>query len=302
MRATYTRPDGSALPLGLQFMDCGLRLPPPMCKGVRRWGRRVLGGRLPEMIAQCDGHRFIVPHGDKMYASVFLEGLYEPGVSVFMRRWLRSGDTVADIGANHGWFSLLMAAVVGEAGTVLAFEPMPAMVGAWRRNFALNPHLSAELSTTALGADAGSLDIHLFRGLPHGHASMSTLGRSDYVATTVAVDRLDEHVGRASTVDFIKLDVEGSELAVLRGAEGLISGRRSPSWLIEVNYTTADACGYAPGDIVEYLMERHPYGLYRLTGHDVHLERAVEQAPHGSAWLFVSEHDRDRLRTVDVEA
>jgi len=237
-----------------------------------------------------------------MYASVFFDGAYEPASSTFVRAWLRKGDCVIDIGANHGWYSLLMAAAVGDEGTVIACEPMPSMVYAWRRNFARNPHLRADLAITALGGQPGVTKLHQFVGLPHGHASVTTLGRSDYESTQVTVERLDDLLRHRPRPHFIKLDVEGSELAVLKGATRLLAGPRAPSWLVEVNYETSRAMGYSPLDLYAYLSGAHAYEVYRVVDGGLVPELCVRDAPHGTSWLFVSKHDRERVRAISILA
>lgn len=297
-RATYTRADGSQMPGGLRLLDLGLRAPEPADRVIRGVAVRLLHSRLPHLVAHYPNHDFLIPSGDTMYSAVFLRGEYEPGCSNLLRRWLRRGDCAIDIGANHGWYSLLMAAAVGSEGAVVAIEPMPSMASAWRRNFALNPHLTADLREIALGDRTGTVEIHQFDGLPHGHASVATLGREDFQATQTPIDRLDAVLGRDVSPDFIKLDVEGSELAVLKGSEQLITGSRPPSWLIEVNHNTSHAMGYTPLSVCELLMEAHTYDLFRVTDSKVVPERRPVDAPHGSSWLFVSQHDRERLHRL----
>ena len=74
--------------------------------------------RLPAMVATYgDGRRFRIPAGDAMYAQIFIHGPYEPAESARDRpQLLRSGDFAVDVGANFGWFSLLMAGCGGRSG------------------------------------------------------------------------------------------------------------------------------------------------------------------------------------------
>ena len=229
-----------------------------------------------------------------MYVAVFLDDEYERSACDLLRAWLRPGDKVVDVGANHGWFSLLMAAIVGPQGVVVACEPMPQMLDALRHNLTLNAALDVRVLPIALGAEPGESTLHLFAGLPHGHVSVSTLGRSDYATTVVPVERIDTAVLDLQPV-LIKVDVEGAELEVLRGADALLRGRRPPSWLIEVNYETSSAMGYAPIELYDYVVAAHDYSLYRVVDGGLLVERDPEDAPQGSTWLFVSTHDQERL-------
>lgn len=297
-RPTYTTPDGARPETTLRFIDAGLKRRPPVGRLVRGIAGRLLWTRLPDLAAHYDDRVFLIPQNDPMYAAVFFDGAYEPHCSDFLRAWLRRGDHAIDIGANHGWYSLLMASAVGATGTVLACEPMPDMVSAWRRNLARNQHLDATLATTALGELPGVLELHHFAGLPHGHTSISDLGRSDFVRVCVEVRRLDDVLVDHAAPTFVKLDVEGSELAVLKGASGILGGPRPPTWLVEVNYTTAGALGYSPADLYSFVTQFHNYAVYRISENGLLPEPRVEDAPHASSWVFVSEHDRDRLTAL----
>jgi len=273
----------------------------PCRRIVRAVAVRALGRRLPGLLAQYEERSFLVPPGDTMYSAVFLDGEYEASCCDLLRAWLRPGDCVVDIGANHGWFSLLMAAVVGPAGVVVASEPMPEMLRALRHNLELNGELDVRLLPVAFGAETGEVELHMFAGLPHGHTSVSSLGRSDYVVTTAPVQRFDDALAGEQPL-FVKLDVEGAELDVLRGAEAVLAGPRPPSWLIEVNYETSRAMGYRPQDLHSHLVALHDYELYRVVEGGLAAERRPENAPQGSSWLFVSTPDRERLRHVRIVA
>ena len=260
---------------------------------------RLVGRRLPALLASYEDRVFAIPARDTMYSAVFLDDEYEAICCDLMRAWLRPGDCAVDVGANHGWFSLLMAAAVGPDGVVVASEPMPAMLLALRRNLDLNPAIEVRVLPTAMGARAGELELHQFAGLPHGHASVSTLGRSDYVTVVAAMQRLDVALNGLQP-RFVKLDVEGAELDVLRGSQAFLDGPHPPSWLIEVNYETSRAMGYAPGELHRHLTAIHDYDVYRVVRGGLMAERSIGAAPQGSAWLFVSAADRERLGRVRI--
>jgi FkbM family methyltransferase len=250
-----------------------------------------------------DGRAFRVPAGDTMYARVFVFGAYEPAETAVVRCLLRRGDFAVDIGANHGWFSLVMASVVQPHGVVWAVEPAGLALDALTANLALNPDLPVEVQPVALGDHDGAVEIHTFAGLPHGHASTSPLGRSDWVAQSVpqvTVDRLlDEGPG---VPVLVKLDVEGAELSVLRGAAELLGADPPPIWMMEVNYETAGAFDYEPRDLLSPLPEHGRYTTYRVTDSGLRLEDDPSAAPHGATWICVPDQHMDRARSLVVPA
>ncbi|HEY7003498.1 MAG TPA: FkbM family methyltransferase [Gaiellaceae bacterium] len=209
-----------------------------------------------------------------------------------MRALLRPGDFVVDVGANLGWFTLLMAAAVEPGGEVWAVEPMPPILPALRRNLALNESLDVRPFEVALGAGTGVAEIHVFSGLPHGHASTSTLDRSDYTAHEVELTTLDLLLdGRVPA--FVKLDVEGSELAVLRGSAATCAAECPPIWMIEVNYETSAAFGFRPADLLAFLGDAI---VFRIGESGLVRELDPEAAPNGVNWIVVPSCHEDRFR------
>jgi FkbM family methyltransferase len=238
-----------------------------------------------------------------MYAQVFIHGAYESDESAVVWSLLREGDFAVDVGANYGWFSLLMASRVGAKGTVLAIEPVPPMLAELKANLALNPEARVEVRPVAVGAEPGSVKLNVFEGLVHGHASVSTLGREDFISFEAPLETLDELLRddpRSPTL--IKLDVEGAERDVIAGAVELIGGQSPPMWLIEVNTQTSAAFGYRPSDLVDDLRGITPHAVYRVVGAGLAPETDVQAAPHGTSWVCVPDGHAARARALATEA
>lgn len=222
-----------------------------------------------------------------------------------MRKLLRPGDFTIDVGANHGWFSLTMAQIVGHEGKVVAFEPVPSTLRLLERQLELNPQVCIEVIPVALGDVEAKSTIYEFEGLPHGHASLSTLGRDDHTPFDVNVTTLDAVLRSLHRCPvLVKLDVEGAELAVLRGATGLLTSASPPIFLIEVNYETSLAFEYAPIDLLRFLqsVSSRRYRAYRVSGSAVAADLDPEHAAPGVTWLCVPENHIDRLIHIGVDA
>jgi FkbM family methyltransferase len=248
------------------------------------------------VFAYDDGRRFLLPAGDASYSQLFTEGEFEPAETHVVKRLLRPGDFAVDVGANLGWFTVLMATAVGPSGAVWAVEPMPDARAKLEKNLALNAELRVRVLPYALGAEQGAVTINLFRGLPHGHASVSTLGRDDYTPHHVEQRTLDDIVSEASEVPaLVKVDVEGSEFAVLEGAWATLEGSTPPILVLEVNYETAAAVGRRPVDLITALPAASGYDVFRITQAGLAPELEPEEAPHGANWVFVPAMRRDRL-------
>jgi FkbM family methyltransferase len=148
---------------------------------------------------------------------------------------LGPGDTFYDIGANIGFFTLLGRKLVGASGAVVAFEPLPANVEQLRRNVALNQFRNVKVVATAVSGAEG-VGVFSVGGDARNTGKLvahNSQGRSIRVpmATIDATVKKD----RLAPPTVMKIDVEGEEIEVLRGALETISGYR-PLLLIEVHW------------------------------------------------------------------
>lgn len=169
-----------------------------------------------------------------------------------MRSLLKPGDTFLDVGANHGSFSILASHLVGPEGCVIAVEPQPRLAGLIRRSLAEAP-ARFEVHAVALANQVTDLPLHIPRE-GSGAASLAATPRRPARRVTVPVARADDLLAwrRFPGTLFLKLDVEGSELAFLRGAATLI-GKRRPVMLFELSAVQARAAGYRPEDLFAQL-------------------------------------------------
>jgi FkbM family methyltransferase len=139
---------------------------------------------------------------------------------------VRPGMTALDVGANVGAYSLLLGQWVGPSGAVAAFEPAPDVHDGLRRHIHLNA-LDAIVTPVraAVGAEAGT--AHLVVAKTPGESRLATSADGDATTVAVPVTTIDEFCAQAHlTPDFIKIDVEGAELDVLRGARETIRRTR----------------------------------------------------------------------------
>lgn len=147
-----------------------------------------------------------------------------------------AGQSIVDVGANAGIFSVYAATQVGRQGRVIAIEPNPAVVGRLKNNVLANSIdgvCSVVPAALSSQAGVGSLVVG-------ANTAISHLAEPGQAGVKVQVRTLDEVVGAfdLAGIDLIKIDVEGAELAVLQG--GANSVRRSRRIVIEVSEATAD--------------------------------------------------------------
>jgi FkbM family methyltransferase len=193
---------------------------------------------------QPDGYVFPVDRGTLIGWSVHFFGAYEPEVRTEIRRHLKAGAIAIDVGANVGWHTLLMAARAGSTGRVYAFEPNDStrrrLVSAVEANNFMQVTVDRRAVADRLGASGFQAPLagHVWDGtgrLTAGPAQDSLEGREREEGqerrerqTTTECITLDafvteRHIDR---VAFVKIDVEGWELSVLRGARHVLTALR----------------------------------------------------------------------------
>jgi FkbM family methyltransferase len=193
---------------------------------------------------------------DAMFLRPWIFGDYEPFMTKAMSRLIRPGDVILDVGANFGWYSALFATWTGPAGRVHAFEPMPAFREMLVDTLALN-RLSDRVNVNpfGLGDSDGQFTLYTFPGLTIGHASATTLGRTDATPHTCSIRRLDDVLleKRIDRVDIVKIDVEGHEPSVIAGATNLLSRGDAPVVHFEINRNCIRDRGIDPNQIFDSL-------------------------------------------------
>lgn len=207
------------------------------------------------------GFRMRLDLADWLGQYIYLTGGYEPPTARLIAGLIQPGDTVIDIGANAGFFTLLAATRVKESGRVLAFEPIPAVRAALERNIKLNGVRWVSLHGVALSNAVGTLTM--YEG-PRNHRGLSSLRPLDQAAAThsVAVKRLDDWLPVLGRVKLIKLDVEGAEQHVVEGMAALIS-RDMPYIVVEVTDAYLQKMGHSAASLLS-LLNQKGYLVYRI--------------------------------------
>jgi FkbM family methyltransferase len=195
----------------------------------------------------------ITPH-------LIMDGFWETWLTQCLAGIIRPGDTCIDIGANVGYYSVLMSALAGEKGQTIAIEPIPRIAGLLRQTAGLN-YPGFRVAEVALSNCTGETILHI-PDLSFGDASI--LQRSDRVAVsqsktkvqTITLDLLLEQMN-VSKADVIKIDVEGAEPQVLEGMKKTIENNPGLKIIIEYSpYLYADAKGFTDYLFSKFIVRR----------------------------------------------
>ncbi len=193
--------------------------------------------------------------------------------------FVREGQTVWDVGAERGWFTLLMASIVGSKGRVDAFEAFPENSQRLRANIALNDYSWIRVSETAVSGDIGQMwfvpptaealvknNFFLHRGI--GYLTDKP-AEDAFVIPTTTLDAYAEDM-KLENLSLIKMDIEGAEVNALKGAEQTIA-RWHPILAIEYNRETAERAGSSVEELDE-LLDGYGYDRFIFTDRFVKLQ------------------------------
>ena len=185
----------------------------------------------------------------------------ETGIGLWLANELSAGDVMMDLGANIGDYTELAAALVGSRGHVYAFEPAPENAAQLRRRFEGTPHVS--VVEAAVGAHSGVAEFFLDRRNNTRHSlARGNVGKSG-PTITVPLVALDDYHRKVPRVDVIKMDVQGAESEVIRGASQLLR-KHKPRLVLELWPYGLRNLGADAGLVIEQL-EALGYRVFRLS-------------------------------------
>lgn len=227
----------------------------PIQRGKGILLRRIVTPLLPPPDAEFDlavpGAALVgLRYRETLGRSSLLYGTFELAELTFVSRYLRQGEMVMDIGANVGIFSVVMGVTVGALGRVFAFEPVPSNVLRLGENLHKNGLGNVQVFPFALGISDGQMMLRMATdpAYPSLREVQGGFGNGTEVPVQVrSLDGIWEELGRPDIV-LVKMDVEGAEADVLRGASRFLTTCR-PTLLVEANseeeldWLRAQLCG-----------------------------------------------------------
>ena len=181
-----------------------------------------------------------------------------------IRRIAEQMDTMLDIGANIGWYSL-MTSKINPKSIIHSFEPIPTTYSRLIQNFALNSIEALHCHNYGFSNEPGSFPFYFYPE-GSGNASMQNLaGREDATIVDCELRTLDsvlDWLPSNNRIDFLKCDVEGNELFVLQGGLSLLTEFK-PVLLCELLRKWSAAFGYHPNDVID-LLQSIGYEIYTV--------------------------------------
>ncbi len=182
-----------------------------------------------------------------------LYGVHEKNSTEEVRRVIKPGMKILEVGANIGYYALIETKLAGPTGHLYAIEPSPYNFDLLKRNLELNNIRNADLHQAAFGEKRGKVKFYMY-----DRSNLSSfIKREDMGMETTEIEvdmiTLDDFL-RLKKADFIRMDVEGYELEILKGSVQVLSSENKPKlFFIEVHSELLHKKNSSGREIIEFL-------------------------------------------------
>jgi FkbM family methyltransferase len=185
---------------------------------------------------------------------LFINKIYEPYETQLVSSKIKQGDVVLDIGANIGYYTLIFAKLVGQNGKVFAFEPEPANFRLLEKNVSVNGSSNVIPEQKAVSNRNEKKKLYLNKQ----NAGMHTIYKSknaNLSSVEIETVSLDNYFSNyRGKIDFIKMDIEGSEYTALEGMQTILKRQNNIKLLIAFDSSSIREYGYKPEQYIDLLM------------------------------------------------
>lgn len=212
------------------------------------------------IVMDLDVHEYLQAH-------LYIFGSYELPTVRFIRHYLKPGMTVIDVGAQIGYLTLEMAIAHGNDVSVYSFEPEPRNLNWLRNNLQMNAVDNVSIIDQAVSDADGFIKLYMSKDNNAGtHSTISDAATVSTEYIEIPCVRLDSFTSqrRLTNVGLIKVDVEGAELEVVRGAEQLLRTQR-PALILEMCSAFQNARGFS---VPQFKHMLHDWGYSPYTIND----------------------------------
>jgi FkbM family methyltransferase len=213
------------------------------------------------------GHEMFLDPTDSIVSPMLLrDGYFEPYETTLIESEVKPGDVVLDIGANIGYYTLIFARLVGEKGRVYAFEPDPTNFRLLKKNVRANGYQNVIFVNKAVAESSGPLSLYLCPDNKGDHRIFES--EDSRSAIPIEATTLDEHFAEyQGKIDFIKMDIQGSEGRAVRGMQGLLRRYHDVKIITEFWPAGLRRSGIEARDYLADL-ERQGFRLFRIDEDD----------------------------------
>ena len=215
----------------------------------------LVGNKFEDEIILKDGRKFYIKEISPINRSLFFLNKYENHETRIIEKLVKAEDYVFDIGANFGWYTILMSRLVGKLGKVFAFELVPSITEELNKNISLNHLDNVTAENMGVGEHEGEGKYFYSENWGTGNLKPAMLGGA-LKEGRIKMTSLDKYVEKNNIkkVSFIKCDIDGAEVLFLRGARKILASEK-PAIVIEAHERGQRAQGHSCQEIFTELQQ-----------------------------------------------
>jgi FkbM family methyltransferase len=208
-----------------------------------------------------DNITWFLDTSDHIQWHLFYYGIYEPEETRWIKQYIQPGMVVFDVGANIGYYSVIMSKLIGPNGMIHSFEAATAAFNRLKEHINVNHCKNTIIYHSAISDRNGQCIIYCADNANTGESSLKSFDGFKK-KETVSCFTLDSYIEKKNInkVDFIKVDVEGAEMLVIDGAMSLLK-RHRPTIMLEINPSYLFRMG-ANTDNLILTMKHAGYNMY----------------------------------------
>ncbi|MBU2564047.1 FkbM family methyltransferase [Patescibacteria group bacterium] len=230
--------------------------------GIRRF--KIIKA-IDNFIARFLKSNFTIIQGQKMFLDsedslrLSLSGVYEPFETKIIKSVIKKDNTVIDIGANIGYYTLLFAKLVGRNGKIIAFEPDPDNFFLLKKNVEINGYKNATLIQKAVSNKIGTTKLYLHKNDKKQHSIYNS--NNSRKSIEIESTRADNYINEK--VDLIKIDIEGAEGETIKGMKNLLKKNKKIKIITEFSPCSLENSSVKSKEFLELLIG-HNFKLYEI--------------------------------------
>ncbi|NQW30102.1 MAG: FkbM family methyltransferase [Ignavibacteria bacterium] len=243
------------------------------------------------------GIRMNIDASEFLQSHLFLYGSYELPTVKFIRSFLKNGMTAVDVGAQIGYLTLVMA-TIDKSIAVHAVEPEPVNINKLKSNIALNCLRNVTVHEVGLSDKDGGIRLYLSNDHNAGtHSTVQNVANVSDNFVDINCYTLDSMMsdGRIKDCHLIKIDVEGGELEVIKGALNTLSNSK-PVIIMELSDALQNARGFSTMEF-KRLMQDHGYSSFTISDSGKLILSSTEIGHAMENVVFVHQN---KLQTVEI--
>jgi FkbM family methyltransferase len=227
---------------------------------------KIVNSRFKNKTFHVHEHRMFLNEG---LFNLSLGSSFEPLETEIVKKEIKNGNVVVDIGANIGYYTLIFANLVGKEGKVFAFEPSPDNFALLQKNIEINNYQNVKLEQIAVSNKSGKTKLYLT--VNPGDNRIYDLHDNSNSLEVVTIRMDDYFSSYDGKIDFIKMDIQGAEWAAIQGMPLLLKKNKNIKILTEFCPPLIKGFKIEPAEFLKLLL-KHNFKIYNINTRKMKME------------------------------